>query len=132
MSAPEVTKATSSKSEKTTISESRNITPKTLKSYFSEAEKNKLNEAEQIQVVPAKQNTQVIKKGTQTLGTVTNPQLAAQIKQSIGKGEMTLAGDKIGEDSKTLGTMGFKRSTLDYLKKLYYEKSSLFSSLDPF
>jgi len=44
-----------------------------------------------IQVKPASQtNTQVIQKGNQTLGTVNNPQLAAQIKQSIGKGEMTL------------------------------------------
>lgn len=58
----------------------------------------KLSEAEQITIQPAKQNTQVIKQGQKTLGTVENPQLAAQIKQSIGKGEMTLAGDdELGE-----------------------------------
>ena len=49
-----------------------------------------MNEAEQISVQPAQSSTQVIKQGSKTLGTVTNPQLAAQIKQSIGKGEMTL------------------------------------------
>jgi hypothetical protein len=43
-------------------------------------------------------NTQVITQGNKTLGTVNNPQLAQQIKQSIGKGEMTLAGDQLGED----------------------------------
>ena len=47
--------------------------------------------------MPAQSNTQVIKQGTKTLGTVTNPQLAAQIKQSIGKGEMSLAGDELNE-----------------------------------
>jgi hypothetical protein len=47
---------------------------------------------------PAKQNTQVIKQGTKTLGTVSNPQLASQIKQSIAKGEMSLAGDQLGEE----------------------------------
>ena len=35
-------------------------------------------------------DTQVIAQGDKTLGTVNNPQLANQIKQSIGKGEMTL------------------------------------------
>lgn len=57
-----------------------------------------LNENDQITIQPAKQNTQVIKQGQKTLGTVENPQLANQIKQSIGKGEMTLAGgEKLGE-----------------------------------
>ncbi len=49
-----------------------------------------VDEAEQVTIAPAQQNTQVIKQGNKTLGTVTNPQLAQQIKQSIGKGEMTL------------------------------------------
>lgn len=57
----------------------------------------KLGEAEQITIQPAKQNTQVIKQGQKTLGTVENPQLAQQIKQSIGKGEMSLAGDELNE-----------------------------------
>jgi hypothetical protein len=52
--------------------------------------KEYIEEAEQIQIKPAQQNTQVIQQGNKTLGTVTNPQLANQIKQSIGKGEMTL------------------------------------------
>jgi len=59
--------------------------------------KKVLKEAEQIQLVPAKQNTQVIKQGDRTLGTVTNPTLAATIKSAIGKGEMSLAGDGLGE-----------------------------------
>ena len=78
-------------------------------------------EAEQIQIKPASQmpkkpgqiagqtsqpgqpqqvagqpqkDTQVIAQGDKTLGTVNNPQLAQQIKQSIGKGEMTLMPDQ--------------------------------------
>jgi len=69
-----------------------------LKEWVQEIEEKYVAEAEQVTIQPAQQNTQVIKQGTKTLGTVTNPQLAAQIKQSIGKGEMTLAGDhKLGE-----------------------------------
>lgn len=70
-----------------------------LKEYIEEVadSKSQLDEAEQITIAPAQQNTQVIKQGNKTLGTVTNPQLAAQIKQSIGKGEMSLAGDEVGE-----------------------------------
>jgi hypothetical protein len=60
-----------------------------LKEYFDSLDKA-INEAEQLTIEPAKQNTQVIRQGTKTLGTVSNPQLAAQIKQSIGKGEMSL------------------------------------------
>jgi len=52
---------------------------------------------EQVTIAPAQQNTQVIKQGDDTLGTVNNPQLAATIKSAIGKGEMTLAGKQIGE-----------------------------------
>jgi len=71
---------------------------KSLKDWFEQLDKEMLNEAEQIQLVPASQKTQVIKQGTKTLGTVTNPALAAQIKQSIGKGEMSLAGSEIKEE----------------------------------
>ena len=70
-----------------------------LKEYFDEIDARVMNEAEQLTIEPAKQNTQVIRQGTKTLGTVSNPQLAAQIKQSIGKGEMTLSGDELGEGS---------------------------------
>jgi hypothetical protein len=91
---------------------------KGLKEYFDSLDKA-LNEAEQIQIKPASQmpkqpgqtsmqkpgqpqqvagqpaqNTQVIAQGNKTLGTVSNPQLAQQIKQSIGKGEMTLMPDQ--------------------------------------
>lgn len=47
------------------------------------------NEAEQLSIQPAKQNTQVIKQGNKTLGSVENPGLAAQIKSAITKGEMS-------------------------------------------
>ena len=46
------------------------------------------------QVAGQPQNTQVIQQGDKTLGTVNNPALAQQIKQSIGKGEMTLMPDE--------------------------------------
>lgn len=85
-----------------------------LKEYFDLLDQAMLAEAEQIQIKPASQmpkqpgqtsmqkpgqpqvagqpqkQTQVIAQGNKTLGTVDNPQLAQQIKQSIGKGEMTL------------------------------------------
>jgi hypothetical protein len=71
-----------------------------LKEYIEEVadSKTQLDEAEQITIQPAQQNTQVIKQGNKTLGTVTNPQLAQQIKQSIGKGEMSLAGDELTDE----------------------------------
>ncbi len=72
-------------------------TKHSLKEYFDDLDKA-LNEAEQIEIKPASQTqTQVIQQGNKTLGTVNNPQLAAQIKQSIGKGEMSLGGDELGE-----------------------------------
>jgi hypothetical protein len=73
-----------------------------LKEYIEEVETNiqldeDMNNQDPIQIKPASQtNTQVIQQGNKTLGTVTNPQLAAQIKQSIGKGEMTLNPDEQG------------------------------------
>ena len=93
---------------------------KGLKEYFDSLDRA-LNEAEQIQIKPASQvpskpgqtsqpgqqqqvagqaqkNTQVIQQGDKTLGTVDNPQLAQQIKQSIGKGEMTLMPDGTMEE----------------------------------
>ena len=66
-----------------------------LKEYMESVEAEKtLNEADPIQIKPASQtNTQVIQQGNKTLGTVNNPQLAAQLKNAIGKGEMSLNGD---------------------------------------
>lgn len=69
----------------------------TLKDWFERVDAEFIAEAEQVTLEPAKQNTQVIKKGTQTIGTVTNPALAATIKSAIGKGEMSLAGQELGE-----------------------------------
>jgi len=93
-----------------------------IKEWIQEVENKYVAEAEQIQIKPAAQmpkqpgqtsmpgqqqqvagqpqkNTQVIAQGNKTLGTVDNPQLAQQIKQSIGKGEMTLMpGEEMAED----------------------------------
>jgi hypothetical protein len=78
-------------------------TKHTLKDWIEQIDRAEssevLSEAEQVQIMPAKSDTHVIKQGSKTLGTVTNPQLAQQIKQSIGKGEMTIAGDELGETS---------------------------------
>jgi hypothetical protein len=96
----------------------KKTTKHSIKEYFDQidASREKMYEAEQIQIKPAAQmpkkpgqtsmpgqqqqvagqpaqNTQVIAQGNKTLGTVNNPQLANQIKQSIGKGEMTLMPD---------------------------------------
>ena len=90
----------------------KKTTKHSIKEYIEQLERS-LNEAEQIQIKPASQmpkqpgqsslpgqqqqvagqpqkNTQVIQQGNKVLGSVDNPQLAQQIKQSIGKGEMTL------------------------------------------
>jgi hypothetical protein len=104
----------------------KKTTKHTLKDWFEQLDKEIMNEAEQIQIKPASQmpkqpgqtsmqkpavpgqpqqvagqpaqNTQVIAQGNKTLGTVNNPQLAQQIKQSIGKGEMTLMPDQMHEE----------------------------------
>jgi len=74
-------------------------TTESLKDWIAAIDEQRmLAEADQVTMEPAKQNTQVIKQGNKTLGTVSNPQLAAQIKQSIGKGEMSLAGSQLGEE----------------------------------
>ena len=53
---------------------------------------------EQVEIKPASQTqTQVIQQGDKTLGTVSNPQLANQIKQAIGQGQMSLSTDEIAE-----------------------------------
>lgn len=75
----------------------KKTTKHSLKEYLDQLE-TALNENEQVTMEPAKQNTQVIKQGQKTLGTVTNPGLANTIKQAIGKGEMSLAGDQLGEE----------------------------------
>jgi len=70
-----------------------------LKEFFDQIDNERMiREAEQISIEPASTSTHVIRQGTKTLGTVSNPQLAQQIKQSIGKGEMSFAGDKLGEE----------------------------------
>ena len=93
----------------------KKTTKHSIKEYIDQLE-SALNEAEQIQIKPASQmpkmpgqtsmqkpgqpqkNTQVIAQGNKTLGTVDNPQLAQQIKQSIGKGEMTLMPEEMHEE----------------------------------
>ena len=104
-----------------------------LKEYMEEVETSKvqLDEAEQVQIVPAQSNTQIIKQGTKTLGTVTNPQLAQQIKQSIGRGEMSLAGNELGEGEMDesalqayLGNKKYGKEGMDALRKAGREGAS--------
>ena len=103
----------------------KKTTKHSLKEYFDAIDQEMLAEAEQIQIKPANQmpkqpgqmsmgqkpampgqqqvagqpqkNTQVIAQGNKVLGSVDNPQLAQQIKQSIGKGEMTLMPNELHE-----------------------------------
>ena len=78
-----------------------------LKEFFDQIDEERmLKEAEQVTIEPAKQSTQLIKQGTKTLGTVSNPGLATQIKSAIGKGEMALAGDELGEEAKNKYAIG--------------------------
>jgi hypothetical protein len=55
--------------------------------------KSKLMENEQVTIAPADTNTQVIKAGNKTIGTVSNPTVANQLKTAIQKGEVNLAQD---------------------------------------
>lgn len=71
---------------------------KSLKDWFDIIDKNVITEADQLTIEPAKQSTQVIKKGSEVIGSVSNPALAATIKSAIGKGEMSLAGQEMKED----------------------------------
>lgn len=71
---------------------------KSLKDWIEASEQNQLNEADQITIAPAQQNTQVIKQGDQVLGQVSNPQLAAQIKQALGQGQLSLGAGRVAED----------------------------------
>ena len=71
---------------------------KSLKDWFEQIDKKIVNEAEQLSIVPAKQSTQLIKKGEQVIGSVTNPALAATIKSAIGKGEMSIADKALKEE----------------------------------
>ncbi len=81
-----------------------------LKEYIEEAElalQEGMTSQEPIQIKPASQTqTQVIQQGDKTLGTVNNPQLAQQIKQSIGKGEMSLNPDEEMAEGKDEGKPG--------------------------
>ena len=104
---------------------------KSLKDWFEQLDKELLAEAEQIQILPAKQTTSVIKQGDKTLGSVSNPQLAQQIKQSIGKGEMSLAGTEIKEDDieesglqAYLGNKKYGKAGMDALRKAGREGAS--------
>ena len=78
-----------------------------LKEFFDQIDNERmLKEAEQVTIEPAKQSTQLIKQGQKTLGTVSNPGLATQIKSAIGKGEMALAGDELGEEARNPYAIG--------------------------
>ena len=55
--------------------------------------KSKLMENQQVTIAPADTNTQVIKAGNKTIGTVSNPTVANQLKTAIQKGEVNLAQD---------------------------------------
>ena len=108
-------------------------TKHSLKEYIEEVEQNQqLDEAEQISIAPAQQNTQVIKKGNTVLGQVTNPQLANQIKQAIGKGEMSLnPGEEMNEAEVEesglqayLGNKKYGKEGMDALRKAGREGAS--------
>lgn len=99
----------------------------TLKDWIEHVQDtNQLNESDQVSIQPAQANTQVIKQGDKTLGTVTNPQLAQQIKQSIGKGEMSLAGNDLDESGLQayLGNKKYGKEGMDALRKAGRDNAS--------
>ncbi len=75
------------------IAESEQIAIKPIGQIRQQPGQSSIGQSQQVQG-QQKKNTQVIQLGDKTLGTVDNPQLAQQIKQSIGKGEMTLMPDQ--------------------------------------
>lgn len=104
---------------------------KSLKDWFEIVDRNMIAEAEQLTLEPAKQSTQVIKKGNEVIGQVTNPALAATIKSAIGKGEMSLAGKELGEaelDEKWAGDAEVKQ-TGQYSGKSVEELKSMLAKL---
>jgi len=125
-----------------------------LKDWIEHVESKYVAESEQISIKPAsqmpkqpgqtsqpgkpqqvagqpKKDTQVITQGNKTLGTVDNPQLAATIKQAIGRGEMSLAGSELGErmlDEKWAGDAKVK-PTGEYSGKSVEELKSMLAKL---
>lgn len=100
---------------------------KSLKDWFEAIDKNMVTEAEQVTMEPAKQSTQVIKRGSEVIGSVSNPALAATIKSAIGKGEMSLAGQEMKEaeldekwagDAKINPTGQYAGKSVDELKSM--------------
>lgn len=60
-----------------------------LKDIFNRLSEELLSE-NQIKMEPARQDTQVIKKNDEVIGTVSNPALASQLKRGIESGEVSL------------------------------------------
>jgi len=105
---------------------------KTLKDWIENLD-NAINEGEEVTIAPATAtNTQVIKQGQNTLGTVSNPQLAQQIKQSIGKGEMTLAGNTLGEDAQGKTARIFFNKDLGEYTVRFYQNGKHMADADYF
>jgi hypothetical protein len=105
---------------------------KTLKDWIENLD-TALNEGEEVTIAPATaSNTQVIKQGQNTLGTVNNPQLAQQIKQSIGKGEMTLAGNTLGEDAQGKTARIFHNKDLGEYTVRFYQNGKHIADADYF
>ena len=102
---------------------------KSLKDWFEQIDNNIINEAEQLTIEPAKQSTQVIKKGNEVIGSVSNPALAATIKSAIGKGEMSLAGDDLKEEQPMMekAPPGMEDVVLSLKKKYPGEEGKAFA-----
>lgn len=78
-----------SKTQTKIINESKTSNSNSLKDIFN----SMVVESNQITIQPKQQSTQVVKQGDKTIGTVTNPGVANQLKQAIEKGELDLAAD---------------------------------------
>lgn len=77
-----------------------------------------------ITIEPAQQSTQVIKQGNKVLGSVTDPKLAGIVKQAIGTGTMTLAGDQAMQQMKEEEMTSADKAKEEKLKGKY-DKSGM-------
>ena len=88
-----------------------------LKSMFEKLSAELLSENNQVTMQPAQQNTQIIKRGEQVVGTVSNPNLASQLKRGIESGEVSLDQEMNEESADESMSSAQARSMIEKVKK---------------
>jgi len=102
---------------------------KSLKDWFNQIDNKIVNEADAVTMEPAKQTSQLIKQGNTTIGTVSDPALAASIKDAVSKGKMTFGGDDLKEEQPMMekAPPGMEDVVLSLKKKYPGEEGKAFA-----